>query len=92
MCINCFEEEPVKGRYTQCALQKGDVWQTVFIPSKFAKLGETIKLKNGEVWEDGWKVRATYKTIDQGTAQMNYDNQKRFEKVLNEPPAKRRRG
>lgn len=91
MCENCLIDDEVVGEYTQCTLQKGNVWQVAFIPTKFAKLGESIKLKVDNQWDDGWVVKATYKTISREVAQANYDNHKRFERVLNKLPAKRPR-
>ena len=37
-------------------MQRGNSYTTSWIPNKFAKIGEFIKLKNNGIWEDGWKV------------------------------------
>jgi hypothetical protein len=29
---------------------------TSWIPEQFASLGNCVKIKNGEEWEDGWKI------------------------------------
>lgn len=51
-----------KIEYSQCGLEKttdnGVLKQVTFIPSKFAKVGSTIKLKKGETWEGGWVVKS----------------------------------
>jgi len=38
--------------YTQCKLRRGNVFQTAWIPSLFAKENLYIKIKE----EDGWQV------------------------------------
>ncbi len=44
-------------RHTQCKLQKGEVFQVAWIPSKHARLGNYVKLRiRGEEWDDGWLV------------------------------------
>lgn len=47
----------MKTYYRQCKLAKGDTKRIAWIPSKFAKFGTVIKIKddNGE-WNDGWTV------------------------------------
>ena len=46
----------------QCILWKpdpsvnGGSFQTSWIPEKFAKKGKVLELKEGDKWEDGWKV------------------------------------
>jgi hypothetical protein len=47
----------MKKTYTQCVLVKDNRTQLTWIPSKFAKLGEILKLKEHNVWEDGWIVQ-----------------------------------
>lgn len=51
--------------YTQCILQKGSVQQTSFIPSKFARIGKCIKLKNEDGWDNGWIVAEIGQTISE---------------------------
>jgi hypothetical protein len=41
---------------TQCVLRNGNTSQVAFIPSVFATEGSFVKLRNGGVWTDGWKV------------------------------------
>ncbi len=38
--------------FKQCKLQRGNTFETAFIPDKFAKVGAYLKLKK----VDGWKV------------------------------------
>ena len=42
--------------YRQCLLQRDGSRQTSWIPEKFAILGNVIRLKDGDVWDDGWTV------------------------------------
>ena len=43
---------------TQCRLKKGNTETVSWIPTKFAKKGKYLKLKNNRTneWEDGWQV------------------------------------
>lgn len=45
-----------KDIYVQCLLEHINVMQTCYIPEKFAKLGEILKIKTNGVWKDGWEV------------------------------------
>lgn len=38
--------------HCQCKLKKGDTYQTIWIPEKYAKVGKYLKLKD----DDGWEV------------------------------------
>lgn len=40
----------------QCKLQNGNTHTVSYIPEKYAIVGETLKLKNNDVWTDGWVV------------------------------------
>ncbi len=42
--------------YRQCQLEKGSYSQTAFLPEKFCKVGQKVRLRLGGIWEDGWKV------------------------------------
>lgn len=46
--------------YTQCRLRKntqdGFTETITWIPEKYAKLNEILKLKNNGIWDDGWLV------------------------------------
>lgn len=58
-----------KEKYTQCSLEKdianGVLKQVSYIPSKYAKLNNTIKLKsNSGEWENGWKVVSIGNQLD----------------------------
>jgi len=44
-------------KYRQCVLNKESLTQTSWIPSKFATVGQILKLKRPDGdWDDGWKV------------------------------------
>jgi len=47
----------------QCVLQKGNVHQTSWIPTKYAKIGKVLKLKGDNGWDNGWVVKNTYSEI-----------------------------
>ena len=40
----------------QCTLTRDNQTQTAWIPSKYAKVGRTIKIRTDGVWVDGWVV------------------------------------
>jgi len=50
--------------HTQCFLRRvnGRV-QTSWIPTKFAKKGKFLKLREGDAWENGWEVVRTYAVL-----------------------------
>lgn len=56
-------------KYTQCRLKKktsdGTLEQMSFIPDKFAVMGKVLKLKEGQIWDDGWVVESVGKTISE---------------------------
>ena len=59
-----------KGRpYNQCKIRKGGkeqtVYQTVYIPSKYAEVGKSIKIRENGVWEDGWVVIEVWQEVDE---------------------------
>jgi len=43
--------------YTQCRLQKANIIDVVWIPSRFAKKGNFVAIKKDGEWEDGWEVK-----------------------------------
>lgn len=51
--------------YTQCQLSKGNVTQTSWIPSGFSIIGRIVALRDDGVWDDGWKIVATWQTVDE---------------------------
>ena len=50
--------------HVQCMLSKNEMYQTSWIPEKFAVPGKWIKLKDGDKWDDGWQV------MDCGTREL----------------------
>lgn len=52
--------------YNQCTLVKREstndpdakivTTQVSYIPKKYAQLNRVLKLKEGDIWEDGWKI------------------------------------
>jgi hypothetical protein len=54
-----------KTKYTQCLLQKGEAYQTSWIPSKFAVVGMVLKIKDdADRWVNGWVVQAAYSEVE----------------------------
>jgi hypothetical protein len=56
-------------KYTQCLLVKHlapnrTKEQMAYIPSKFAKTNNVIKIKVGNDWDDGWTVQFVYNSIE----------------------------
>lgn len=52
----------VKDMYVQCHLERESLGgtvteQTAFIPKQLAKLGQLLKIRVGNKWEEGWKVK-----------------------------------
>ena len=51
-------------KYRQCSLRNTRLLPnlvaeyTAFVPKEFAVIGETLKLKTDEGWQDGWEVIA----------------------------------
>lgn len=46
--------------YKQCKLKRNSTYQTVYLPIEFAVLNKLLKLKNNNVWDNGWKVIEVY--------------------------------
>lgn len=42
--------------YTQCVLQKDNKHQTLYIPTRYAKIGTELKVDMSNGWEYGWIV------------------------------------
>jgi len=49
-----------KGTYVQCRLSRGNQGTYSWIPKKFAIVGKVLLLKEGEEWEDDWKVEEAW--------------------------------
>jgi hypothetical protein len=64
-------------KYVQCAMHRviegGTVRTTSYIPQQFAKLGKTLKLKDGhDQWSDGWVVDCVGDTVFEGKSVPDY--------------------
>ncbi|MNS24753.1 hypothetical protein D3C72_566140 [compost metagenome] len=59
--------------YAQCALQKGDVIDVVWIPEKFARKGEVLGMKKDGLWDEGWQVVRVYGKVPVETVLVNRD-------------------
>lgn len=42
--------------FCQCLMSKNNLFQTSWIPERFAKVGKILKLRENGVWDNGWKV------------------------------------
>lgn len=49
--------------YTQCSLRNKNAIEMAWIPAKFAKEGNKLKIKNNRIWEEGWEVMRVYKSM-----------------------------
>lgn len=51
--------------YYQCLIRRnnesGYTEQVSWIPACYAKINKVLKIKNNQIWEDGWVVYAVYK-------------------------------
>lgn len=59
--------------YAQCALQKGDVIDVVWIPEKFARKGEVLGMKKDGLWDEGWRFVRVYGKVPVETVLVNRD-------------------
>lgn len=54
--------------YKQCELRKkmsdGEQVRISYIPEQFAKIGQIVKLKKEDVWDDGWVVNSVGHRIE----------------------------
>jgi hypothetical protein len=46
--------------FRQCELKNKNKIIISWIPERYAKTGKLLKLKNNDVWEDGWLVNKIY--------------------------------
>jgi len=66
--------------HRQCKLQKGITFQYSWIPEKFAKVGNYVRLKD----DDGWKVVEVFSTMDSKKVQersIDYRNQRKVSDI-----------
>jgi len=66
--------------HKQCKLQKGIAFQYSWLPEKFAKVGEYVKLKD----DDGWQVVAVFSIMDSKKVQersTDYRNQRKVSDI-----------
>lgn len=63
--------------YTQCHLEKAvlggkRLLETAFIPTRYAKLGKFLKLKQEDgIWNNGWKVTFVGQTLSADIVESN---------------------
>ena len=60
---------------TQCRLERAGALQVAFIPAKFAEVDRVIRIKEGGVWSDGWRVDAVWGSLP---AEMVEKNERNF--------------
>lgn len=51
--------------YKQCLIINGCKEDLIWLPEDFAQFMKVIKIKNNDVWEDGWVIKAIYGTKDE---------------------------
>jgi hypothetical protein len=60
--------------YVQCALQKGEALEVVWIPEKFARKGELLGMKKGGLWDEGWRVVRVYGKLPVESVLVDWDS------------------
>lgn len=56
-------------KYIQCRLQKGESFQITWLPEKYAKVGNYVKILMGkDQWENGWQVLSCGVKLDEEMA------------------------
>jgi hypothetical protein len=68
--------------HTQCKLRKGSTFQTSWIESKFANIGQKIGLKENGVWDEGWLVVEVGSTMPTSAVSTRVNEIKSYRKVL----------
>lgn len=62
--------------YQQCTMRRpldeGSVVTTSYIPQRFAKVGEVLKLKDKDAWVDGWIVEKVGESIIESAELPDY--------------------
>jgi hypothetical protein len=79
-----------KQPYKQCKLVRKEGSSThievSYIPTEFAKQGETVKLKQADgSWEDGWVVESVGAEASADAVNAMYNSWKRWRKVTDLP-------
>lgn len=72
--------------FTQCDLVNGDRKQTSWIPKKFAKVGKVLRLRTGDVWEEGWRVEATHGICNEDHLPDAHDDIKAHRQATGDAP------
>jgi len=70
-------------QHTQCKLQKDNEFYTAWIPSKIAKIGNVVSLKedkSGE-WLDNWTIKEVFTTLPSETVQERSQDYKKTRKA-----------
>jgi len=68
--------------YTQCELQRDNARQVAWIPSRFALVGESLRIRSDGDWIAGWRVLSVHATCSRGDLDAYRSAQKRFSDVL----------
>lgn len=50
--------------YNQCKLQKENTHTTCYIPTQFAEVGKTLRIKQNDEWTPGWVVMTVGRPMD----------------------------
>jgi hypothetical protein len=67
---------------TQVRLTKGTSEQTTFIPHEFAKKDKLLKIKENDVWEEGWKVSQVYGSVSEHVLKTQEKVQRKYKENL----------
>ena len=63
--IKAHTERPRGEAYKQCHLVKGNRHEIAYIPTEYAVVGQSVKIRRDGTWEDGWLVEWAFeKEVD----------------------------
>lgn len=55
-------------QYRQCRLQRGNAVRVSWLPAQYAVEGRVLKLRDNDVWSNGWIVKDAYRESDRAVA------------------------
>ena len=67
--------------HTQCTIQKNNLVDVAWIPTKLAVQGNYTSLKNNGEWDDGWLILETHETIDSKILNENRNDYRHLRKA-----------
>ena len=68
-------------KHVQCRLSRGTERTVSWIPKEGAVIGAILRLKEGDVWEDGWQVTSVGSELDSKVVQERANDHRRHRKA-----------